>query len=121
MFAAASPDSSEHLQHSCCEHLLKQRPAAALCKRVSQQAVSCKHSALVPPLLLLLLPLLLLLQVDLDLGNYERFLDITLTRDNNLTTGKVYQVWNATDRTQLAGGSHAGCIACRHADKLHWC
>jgi len=32
------------------------------------------------------------LQVDLDLGNYERFLDITLTRDNNLTTGKVYQV-----------------------------
>ena len=31
-------------------------------------------------------------QVDLDLGNYERFLDITLTKDNNLTTGKVYQV-----------------------------
>ncbi len=30
-------------------------------------------------------------QVDLDLGNYERFLDITLNRDNNLTTGKVYQ------------------------------
>jgi CTP synthase len=29
-------------------------------------------------------------EVDLDLGNYERFLDITLTRDNNLTTGKVY-------------------------------
>ena len=32
------------------------------------------------------------MQVDLDLGNYERFLDITLTRDNNVTTGKVYQV-----------------------------
>ena len=29
-------------------------------------------------------------EVDLDLGNYERFLDIRLTRDNNLTTGKVY-------------------------------
>ena len=29
-------------------------------------------------------------EVDLDLGNYERFLDVTLTRDNNLTTGKVY-------------------------------
>ena len=29
-------------------------------------------------------------EVDLDLGNYERFLDITLNRDNNLTTGKVY-------------------------------
>lgn len=30
-------------------------------------------------------------QADLDLGNYERFLDINLTRDNNLTTGKIYQ------------------------------
>ncbi|CAL0328814.1 unnamed protein product [Lupinus luteus] len=30
-------------------------------------------------------------EVDLDLGNYERFLDIKLTRDNNITTGKIYQ------------------------------
>ncbi|XP_052183062.1 uncharacterized protein LOC127795438 isoform X2 [Diospyros lotus] len=30
-------------------------------------------------------------EVDLDLGNYERFLDIVLTRDNNITTGKIYQ------------------------------
>ncbi|MEG3602361.1 MAG: CTP synthase (glutamine hydrolyzing) [Candidatus Thermoplasmatota archaeon] len=29
-------------------------------------------------------------EVDLDLGNYERFLDLNLGRDNNLTTGKVY-------------------------------
>ena len=29
-------------------------------------------------------------EVDLDLGNYERFLDITLSRANNLTTGKIY-------------------------------
>ena len=29
-------------------------------------------------------------EVDLDLGNYERFLDINLTRDNNITTGKIY-------------------------------
>ncbi|CAH2072030.1 unnamed protein product [Thlaspi arvense] len=29
--------------------------------------------------------------VDLDLGNYERFLDVTLTKDNNITTGKIYQ------------------------------
>eukprot|EP01098_Paradermamoeba_levis_P010735 TRINITY_DN4521_c0_g1_i1.p1 TRINITY_DN4521_c0_g1~~TRINITY_DN4521_c0_g1_i1.p1 ORF type:complete len:434 (-),score=132.11 TRINITY_DN4521_c0_g1_i1:17-1156(-) len=29
-------------------------------------------------------------EVDLDLGNYERFLDITLGRDNNITTGKIY-------------------------------
>ena len=30
-------------------------------------------------------------EADLDLGNYERFVDLTLTRNNNLTTGKVYQ------------------------------
>lgn len=29
-------------------------------------------------------------EVDLDLGNYERYLDITLSRDNNITTGKIY-------------------------------
>ncbi|URE08601.1 CTP synthase [Musa troglodytarum] len=31
-------------------------------------------------------------EVNLDLGNYERFLNIKLTRDNNITTGKIYQV-----------------------------
>uniref|UniRef100_A0A8C6YAV5 CTP synthase n=1 Tax=Naja naja TaxID=35670 RepID=A0A8C6YAV5_NAJNA len=30
-------------------------------------------------------------EVDLDLGNYERFLDISLYKDNNITTGKIYQ------------------------------
>ena len=30
-------------------------------------------------------------EVDLDLGNYERYLDVTLTRDNNITTGKIYR------------------------------
>ena len=29
-------------------------------------------------------------EADLDLGNYERFLDINLAKDNNLTTGKIY-------------------------------
>ena len=29
-------------------------------------------------------------EADLDLGNYERYLDVTLGRDNNLTTGKIY-------------------------------
>jgi CTP synthase len=29
-------------------------------------------------------------EVDLDLGNYERFLNISLSRDHNITTGKVY-------------------------------
>ncbi|CAA7040550.1 unnamed protein product [Microthlaspi erraticum] len=30
-------------------------------------------------------------EVDLDLGNYERFLGSTLTRDNNITYGKISQ------------------------------
>jgi CTP synthase len=30
-------------------------------------------------------------EVDLDLGNYERFLDINLNASHNLTTGKVYR------------------------------
>lgn len=29
-------------------------------------------------------------EVDLDLGNYERYLGISLTRDHNITTGKIY-------------------------------
>jgi len=29
-------------------------------------------------------------EVDLDLGHYERFLDVSLTRDHNITTGKIY-------------------------------
>src|SRR3989449_8333187 len=30
-------------------------------------------------------------EVDLDLGNYERFLDVNLTGDHNITTGKAYR------------------------------
>ncbi|KAI9231460.1 MAG: CTP synthase [Podila humilis] len=30
-------------------------------------------------------------EVDLDLGNYERYLDVTLSRANNITTGKIYR------------------------------
>lgn len=29
-------------------------------------------------------------EVDLDLGNYERYLNVTLTRDNNITLGKIF-------------------------------
>lgn len=28
----------------------------------------------------------------MDLGNYERFLNITLHKDNNITTGKIYKM-----------------------------
>jgi len=30
-------------------------------------------------------------EVDLDLGNYERYLNLELCRDNNITTGKIYK------------------------------
>jgi CTP synthase len=30
-------------------------------------------------------------ETDLDLGWYERFMDLNLTKDNNLTTGQIYQ------------------------------
>lgn len=30
-------------------------------------------------------------EVDLDLGNYERFMDVTLGSDHNITTGKIYR------------------------------
>ncbi len=30
-------------------------------------------------------------EVDLDLGNYERFMDVKLHSKNNITTGKIYK------------------------------
>ncbi|XP_024178172.1 CTP synthase-like [Rosa chinensis] len=42
-----------------------------------------------------------LVQLDMDLGNYERFLEIKLTRDNNISTGMIYQlVPHITDAIQ---------------------
>jgi CTP synthase len=35
-------------------------------------------------------------ETDLDLGNYERFVDVNLKADNNITTGKVY--WSVLSR-----------------------
>ncbi len=29
-------------------------------------------------------------ECDMDIGNYERFIDIAMTKDHNLTTGRVY-------------------------------
>jgi CTP synthase len=37
-------------------------------------------------------------ETDLDLGNYERFLDVKLSSDSNLTTGKIYQKVIAKER-----------------------
>ncbi|UCD03913.1 MAG: CTP synthase [Candidatus Woesearchaeota archaeon] len=35
-------------------------------------------------------------EIDQDLGNYERFLDIDIPKDNNITSGKVY--WNVLNK-----------------------
>merc|ERR1719412_1996298 len=37
-------------------------------------------------------------EVDLDLGNYERFMNIALSADHNITTGKVYKSVLAKER-----------------------
>ena len=58
-------------------------------------------------------------EVDLDLGNYERFLDITLHRDNNITTGKIYQhVINKERRGDYLGKTVQGNKIYRAAEKI---
>ena len=37
-------------------------------------------------------------ETDLDLGHYERFIDESLTRDSNATTGSIYQAVLAAER-----------------------
>jgi CTP synthase len=37
-------------------------------------------------------------ETDLDLGHYERFLDLSLSSDNNITTGKIYSSVIAKER-----------------------
>ncbi len=37
-------------------------------------------------------------EVDLDLGTYERFLDVNLSREHNITTGKIYQAVISKER-----------------------
>jgi len=38
-------------------------------------------------------------ETDLDLGNYERFLSVSLTKQSNLSTGKIYQTVIEKERT----------------------
>jgi hypothetical protein len=74
-------------------------------------------------------------EADLDLGNYERYLDVTLARDNNITTGKIYReviekevsgrsrVMGGRGRVQAAlachcGNGHAAAASLCSADSL---
>ena len=47
-------------------------------------------------------------EVDLDLGNYERFIGITLTRDHNITTGKIFQSVIEKEREVSARNARRG-------------
>ncbi len=45
-------------------------------------------------------------ETDLDLGHYERFIDINLSKNNNVTTGKVYSsVISKERRGEYLGGT----------------
>ena len=45
-------------------------------------------------------------ETDLDLGHYERFIDINLSKNSNTTTGKIYQsVINKDRRGDYLGGT----------------
>ncbi len=45
-------------------------------------------------------------ETDLDLGHYERFIDSNLTKNNNVTTGKIYwSVINKERRGDYLGGT----------------
>ncbi|AID45256.1 CTP synthase [Candidatus Arthromitus sp. SFB-mouse-NL] len=45
-------------------------------------------------------------ETDLDLGHYERFIDESLTKDNNITTGKIYwEVISKERRGDYLGGT----------------
>ena len=45
-------------------------------------------------------------ETDLDLGHYERFIDESLTKQSNVTTGKVYwSVLNKERRGDYGGGT----------------
>ena len=54
---------------------------------------------------------------DLDLGNYERFVDVSLTRDHNVTTGKVYQVRETRRRGRGSRGDAAAFLNSRRANE----
>ncbi|MFW6449934.1 MAG: CTP synthase [Nanoarchaeota archaeon] len=43
-------------------------------------------------------------ETDQDLGNYERFMDIEISKDNNLTTGKIYSSVIQKERNLEYGG-----------------
>ena len=50
-------------------------------------------------------------ETDLDIGHYERFTDVNLSRESDITSGKVYLDILTRER---AGGYHGGTCSCPH-------
>eukprot|EP00955_Chlamydomonas_euryale_P086289 364201-Chlamydomonas_euryale.AAC.24 len=73
------PTTTHPIAPSCCHASAGFHPAPCIKPRSCTHVPTPTHPYSVPH------------QVDLDLGNYERFIDITLTKDSNITTGKIYQ------------------------------
>ena len=51
-------------------------------------------------------------ETDLDLGHYERFLDVPTSQANNITTGKIYQSVIEKERKGDFLGSYSGNSSC---------
>ena len=48
-------------------------------------------------------------ETDLDLGHYERFVDVNLTKLSNITSGQIYTaVLSQERRGDFLGGTHPG-------------
>jgi CTP synthase len=67
-------------------------------------------------------------ETDLDVGTYERFLDIDLARGNNVTTGQVYQTVIDRERrgeylsqTVRSAGRSATSSRCRSSKRSARC
>ena len=46
-------------------------------------------------------------ETDLDIGHYERFIDVNLTKNSNVTTGKIY--WSVIKK-ERQGDYHGGTV-----------
>ena len=54
----------------------------------------------------------------MDIGNYERFTDIAMTKDHNITTGRVYMdVIRAESARQISRAMRSDNSACYRCNK----
>ena len=56
-------------------------------------------------------------ETDLDLGHYERFIDVNLTRDANVTSGSVYYNVIRKERRGDYLGNRSGHSPCHQRDQ----